>query len=157
MEFFNGEAPLERRTWETEPKGVHKHKGPDVQDLLQRSPGWWRREGGCSCVSVGTGARVQECLLYQFLYFYFSFIIKIFFLSLIPQKREGREKERERNINVREKSRWRLPLACTPTRDRTHNPGMCPDQESNPGLLALQDGTQPTTPHCPGFCTVIYA
>ena len=41
----------------------------------------------------------------------------------------------ERNID-------RLPL----TTNQAHNPGTCPDQESNQQLLNLQDDTQPTEP-----------
>ena len=49
----------------------------------------------------------------------------------------------ERNIN-------RLPLICTPTRDRAHNPGMCPDEELNQGRFASQNDTQPTKTHWSG-------
>ena len=41
-----------------------------------------------------------------------------------------RERKREKH-NVREKHPT-LPPVHTPTRDRTHSLGMCPDQESNP-------------------------
>ena len=60
--------------------------------------------------------------------------------------REGREieKERERNINM-----W-LPLACPPTGDLAHNPGMCPDWESNLRPFGSQSSAQSTAPHQPG-------
>ena len=51
-----------------------------------------------------------------------------------------REKDRDSNV-------YQLPLKCTPTEDRTHNLGMCPDQESNRQPFALQDDAQPTKPH----------
>ena len=53
--------------------------------------------------------------------FYFSYFFKRLYLFL--EIGEGREKERERNIS------W-LPLICTPTGDRTHNPDS-PDRELN--------------------------
>ena len=37
-------------------------------------------------------------------------------------------------------------LSCPPTGDLAHNPGMCPDWESNQGPLAPQAGTQSTEP-----------
>ena len=43
-----------------------------------------------------------------------------------------RARERERNIV------W-LPPIADPTGDRTHNPGTCPDQESNPQPSAARD------------------
>ena len=55
--------------------------------------------------------------------------LKIFFFNFILEIGEGREKERARNINVR-KINW-LPPVQALTRDQTHNPGMCPNQESN--------------------------
>ena len=60
---------------------------------------------------------------------------------LILESEERREKERERNINVKEKH----PSVASPrasTGDRTCNPGMCPDQESNPQpFFGLRDDT----------------
>ena len=47
------------------------------------------------------------------------------FIYLFLERGEGKEKERERNINV-----W-LPLIQPPAGDLAHNPGMCPDWESN--------------------------
>ena len=35
--------------------------------------------------------------------------------------------------------------------DLTHNPGMCPDQESNQGPFSLQVGSQSMEPHQPGL------
>ena len=49
----------------------------------------------------------------------------------------------KRNIN-------QLPFAKVPTGDQGHNPGMCPDWESNQQPLALQDDAQPTEPRQPG-------
>lgn len=59
----------------------------------------------------------------------------IFFFFL---EREGREVERGREL-----SRWERN---TPTQDRTHNPGMCQDWESNWRPFAVQDNAQPTEP-----------
>ena len=68
---------------------------------------------------------------------------KRFYLFLM--RGDEREKERERNINV-----W-LPLACLPTGDLAHNPGMCPDWELNLLPFGLQASTQSTEPHQPGL------
>ena len=38
-----------------------------------------------------------------------------------------------------------------PTGDLAHNPGMCPDWESNQQPFGLQSGTQSTEPHQPGL------
>ena len=62
--------------------------------------------------------------------FFLPFFFKIY---LFIFRERGREGERER-----EKDTW-IP--------HTHNPGMCPDQESNQQPFALQDDAQPTEPH----------
>ena len=59
------------------------------------------------------------------------------FYLIIFREREGREKERERNINV-----W-LPLVCPATGDLAHNPGMCPDWESNCNPLIRRPALSP--------------
>ena len=71
----------------------------------------------------------------------------IFFLNVYVFifRGEGKEKERERNINVQ------LPLMHPPTRDLAHNPGMCPDWESNQQPFGLQGHPQSTEPHQPGL------
>ena len=61
----------------------------------------------------------------------------------------------ERNIN-------RLPTVCGPTRDRTRNLGMCPDWESNPQPLGVQDDTLSNQVTQPGlnhwsYCTHSFA
>ena len=53
-----------------------------------------------------------------------------FFKTLFLERGEGREKVRERNIDVQEIQQ--SVASCTPqTGDLAHNPGMCPDWESN--------------------------
>ena len=42
-----------------------------------------------------------------------------------------REGERGRESSMWERNINQLPLAQALTRDQPHNPGMCPDQESN--------------------------
>ena len=80
---------------------------------------------------------------------YFSFFKK-HFIYLLLQRGGGREKERERNSNV-----WKIhPLVAShtpPTGDLAHNPGMCPDWESNQWPFSLQAGTESTEPHQPGL------
>ena len=41
-------------------------------------------------------------------------------------------------------------LHAPPTGHRTHNPGTCPDRESNLRPFAFRDHAQPTEPHRPG-------
>ena len=69
--------------------------------------------------------------------FFFFFFFKILFIF------RG-EDGGERNINV-----W-LPLTHPPTGDLAHNPGMCPDWESNWRPPGWQANTQPTEPRQPG-------
>ena len=67
------------------------------------------------------------------------------FTYLFLEKGERREKEKERNINVQEI----YPLVASPmppTGDLVHNPGMCPDRESNQRPFGSQAGTQSTEP-----------
>ena len=57
----------------------------------------------------------------------------------------GREGERER-----EKHQCVVASHVLPTGDLAHNPGMCPDWESNQLPCGSQSGTQSTEPHQPG-------
>ena len=66
-------------------------------------------------------------------------LFKRFYLFIF-RERGGGEKERERNID------W-LPLIGAPPGDKTQNPGICPDRESNWQPFALRDNAQPTEPH----------
>ena len=60
------------------------------------------------------------------------------------ERGEGRERERERNINV-----WLL-LTCPEPGDLVHNPGLCPDWESNQRPFGSQADAHSTEPHQPG-------
>ena len=70
------------------------------------------------------------CLLSSFplpsLLFIYLFLKDFIYLFL--ERGEGRERERERNMDL-------LFLVHAPTGDRTCNPGLCPDWESNCDLL----------------------
>ena len=62
---------------------------------------------------------------------------------LILEREDGREGEREVGVGG-EKHRYERKICslspmCTPTRDRTHNLGMCPDQESNSQPFGVWD------------------
>ena len=75
------------------------------------------------------------------------FLKKFFFKILfILDRAEGRKKERE-------KTSMCGCLFCTPYWGPylAHNPGMCPDWESNQRPFGLQAGTQSTEPHQPGI------
>ena len=56
------------------------------------------------------------------------------------EEKRREEKRREEKRNLREKHQL-VASICTPTRDRTCNLGMCPNQELNPQLFGIQDDT----------------
>ena len=68
--------------------------------------------------------------------FFLSFFFKKDFIYLFSERGQRREIERERHIE-------RLPLTCP---QLAHNPGTCPDQESNRRPFDLQAGAQSTEP-----------
>ena len=57
---------------------------------------------------------------------------------------------------MREKHQCIVAFYISPTGDPTHNPGMCPDWESNQQPFDMQAGTQSTEPHQPGLITFIF-
>ena len=62
------------------------------------------------------------------------FYLKYIYIYLFLERGEGREKEGEKQCVV---------ASCLPpTGDLAHNPGMCPDWESNWQLFGLQASTQ---------------
>ena len=71
------------------------------------------------------------------LLFILFFIVILRFIYLYLERGEERETEREGTIDVREKHRVAASHMC-PTRDRTHNPGICPDWEPATLRLAAQ-------------------
>ena len=73
----------------------------------------------------------------------------------MTDRERERERERERHANIDMSQKHRLvPPILTPTGDRTHNLGMCPDQESNPQFLdngtEVVYGTMFQPPESPG-------
>ena len=82
-------------------------------------------------------------------------IINFFKILFIYFYREGREgEERARNINVQGKHQS-IASRMPPTGDLDHNPGTCPDWESNQQPFRLQASTQSTVPHQPGLIFII--
>ena len=78
----------------------------------------------------------------------FLYLKKYFVCQFLERGKGGRKRGREtwmweRNIH------W-LPLAHALTGDWAHNPGLCPDWESNQRPFALWDDAQPTQPHQAG-------
>ena len=73
---------------------------------------------------------------------------KNFFLHFIYLffRERGREEERERK-----KHQCVVASHTSPTGDLAHNPGMCPDWESNQWPFGSQAGAQSTEPHQPGL------
>ena len=91
--------------------------------------------------------------LFKYFFFLSFFVFLSFFLSLIYlfiERGKGGRK-RGRQTLMRERNLSLLPLACSLTRDQTHDPGMCPDQQSNLRPFALWDNAQPTKPHRSGL------
>ena len=82
------------------------------------------------------------------------YFLKIFlnkFLNLFIFRYRGKEREREgeKLRHVRGTS-----ISCflhASQWGQAHNPGMCPDQESNQQPFALWDDAQPTQPHQSGL------
>ena len=62
----------------------------------------------------------------------------------------GREGERERTIDVGEKHQ-RVSSHTPPARHLAHNPGMCPDWESNLQPFGSQSGAQSTENTSQGY------
>ena len=79
----------------------------------------------------------------------YSFFLKDF-IYLFLERGKRREKERERNIDLREKHQS-VASRRPPAGDLAHNPGMCPDWESNQRPFSSQAGTQSTEPQQPGL------
>ena len=76
-----------------------------------------------------------------------NFLKNIFIIYLFLERegeREGDKLRWERNID------W-LPLVHSPNGDRTHNSGICSDQESNRWPFTLQDNVQPMEPYWSGL------
>ena len=73
------------------------------------------------------------------------FFFKVFYLFIVREKKGGRKRGRETWMCERYID-WLLP-----TRELAHNPGMCPDQESNWWSFGLQAGTQSTESRQPGL------
>ena len=99
--------------------------------------------------------------LCTFLYeLYFSKICWGFFRDftyLFLEGWEGREKKREASMCERYIN-WSPLTSSQPVEILAHNPGICPNQESNQWPFALQASAQSTEPHQPGlfFCFVLF-
>ena len=74
------------------------------------------------------------------------FLLKKYFIYLFIFRERGREGEREG-----EKHQWMVASQASPTGDLTHNPGVCPDWESNRRPFGSKACAQSTEPHQPGL------
>ena len=92
-------------------------------------------------------------MISNFLYHFIPFLRKDFLL-FICRDREGRKKERE--TSMWERNIDQSPLVYQPTRYQTHNPGICPNQESNWRLFALWNDTKPTEPYRSGLFIIFF-
>ena len=70
---------------------------------------------------------------------YFTFFLRFY---LFLEKGEGKEGEKCQCV---------VASRAPPTGDLAHNPGMCPDWESNRRPFGLEAGTQSTESHQPGL------
>ena len=78
---------------------------------------------------------------------HFSFNKNRFYLFIFRER--GKEGKREG-----EKHQCVVVSRAPPTGDLAHNPGMCPDWESNWQPFASQSSTQSTEPHQPGQVSI---
>ena len=76
----------------------------------------------------------------------------IFKKILFIFRERGRERERDG-----EKHQCVVAFHTPPTGDLVHNPGMCPDWESNQWPCALQSGAQSTEPHQSGISVLFFS
>ena len=79
----------------------------------------------------------------------YIYIFKRFYLFIL-EGREGREGERE---GKKDRS---VASLMPPIGVLTHNPGLCPDWESNRPPFSWQASTQPAEPHQPGHVSYTY-
>ena len=73
---------------------------------------------------------------------YPDFFLRFYLFIFRERGREG-EREGEKHQSV-------VAFHAPPTGDQAHNPGMCPDWESNQQPFGLQSGAQSTELHQPG-------
>ena len=78
-----------------------------------------------------------NCSLIIFLGFF-----KVLFIYFLTEGKGGRKGEKHQCV---------VASHVPPSGDLTHNPGTCPDWESNQRPFGSQAGTQSTEPHQPGL------
>ena len=78
--------------------------------------------------------------------FYNKLLFIFYFLKILFIFRE-----RAREGESKGEKHWSSASHMPPTGDLACNPGMCPDQESNPRPFGLQVGTQSIEPQQPGL------
>ena len=81
--------------------------------------------------------------------YFIIFIFLRFYLFIFRER--GREGEREG-----EEQHCVVASHAPPTGDLAHNPGMCPDWESNRQPFGSQAGAQSTELHQPGFIFTLF-
>ena len=86
------------------------------------------------------------------MYEYMTQFLKIF-ISLCFRKGKGGRKRGRKNINVWEEHQS-VASHVPPTGDLAHNPGTCPDWESNRWPFHSRASAQSTEPHQPGWHTL---
>ena len=85
---------------------------------------------------ISHGVKISK---FHMLFPSYSFFFKKYFIYLFLERGEGKERERETSSVV--------TSHMLPARDLTHDPGMCPDWESNQRLFGLQASTQSIESH----------
>ena len=86
--------------------------------------------------------KLKELIITKPLYF-------LNFIYLFLERGEGKEKDRERNISVGE-THGSVASHTLPTGELAHNPGMCPNWESNWRPFISQASTHSTESPQPG-------
>ena len=112
----------------------------------------------CIYMYVRVCLYVYVCITILYLYLCFFVYLILSFKKYLKKnflERGNGGKKREKKIDVRE-IHWSVaPLVHTPTRDWTHNPGMCCDLGSNQWPFALLDDAQVTEPHQSEHCLLL--
>ena len=92
------------------------------------------------------GGKIVFCPALLSFFFFKNFYLSIYLSIDLFIRERGREGEREGE-------KYQCVVACCMplTGDLAHNPGMCPDWESNQRFFGSWASTQSTEPHQPGL------
>ena len=90
----------------------------------------------------------EHLKLFSLFFRFYLFIFRFYLFIIFRERGKEGKSEEEKHGCVKETLIGCLLLH--PNQGLTHNPDMCPEQESNWQPFSLQDDAQPTEPHCSG-------